>query len=194
MPNADAALGQDQCKARASPRDGAASSPPPQPPPPPARDSAPGALANGAKASARPALAGSGITMVDYAARLRDPAAEQQFESVDPHQLPPYAPPAPSQLRPGPAHRDTIPWYRDASDAPAQPQGAPRALGKTATQLQRSITPAQHVDQAWDSASGQPSATWAEPPAAPLPAPLRSALLWARDCPDYERWVVGQVN
>ena len=138
--------------------------------------------------------AGCGVTMVEHAARLCDPATEQEFESVDQAQQPPYAPPPCNARRPGLAHRDTIPWYGDVAAAPPRQLGAPRGLSKAATQQQRTVTPVQHIDQAWDQASGQPSAAWAEPPTAPLAAPIRNALLWARDRPDYEQWVIGQVH
>jgi hypothetical protein len=132
--------------------------------------------------------------VVEHAARLRDPVTEQEFEGVDHAQQAPFAPPPRIPRRPGPVHPDTIPWYGDAAAAPARHLGATRQCGKAATQVQRTITPVQHIDQAWDHANGQPSAAWAEPPTAPLAAPIRSALLWARDCPDYEQWVIGQVH
>ena len=132
--------------------------------------------------------------MVDYAARLHDPAAEQEFDAVDTNQLPPYAPPPADPLSQQSARRDTIPWYAEDTAPPPQHPAAPGRAAKGFTQQQRAISPNQHVDMAWDRQQRQPAPQWAEPPAVRPPAPIRSALLWARDCPDYERWVIGQVQ
>ncbi|CAK0896809.1 unnamed protein product [Prorocentrum cordatum] len=107
---------------------------------------------------------------------------------------PPYAPPPCAAWRPGLPRPGAIPWCGGAAAAPPRPLGAPRRCGKAATQLQRTIALVQHIDRAWGHANGQPLAAWAEPPTAPLPAPIRSALFWARDCPDYEPWVIGQIQ
>ena len=96
--------------------------------------------------------------MVDFAAALRCPAAEQEFAEVDRSQLPPYVPSRAFLQEAGTTSR---PWYGER----LQTQQHAAAPGRTPPALiaeQRRITPQQHIDSVWDTKKGCPLSARAE--------------------------------
>jgi hypothetical protein len=64
---------------------------------------------------------------------------------------------------------------------------------RASTAAARAVTPEQHVQAAWNEHSASPTSLCPRRVRPPPPAGIRSALLWQRDCPDFEGWVLGQV-
>lgn len=128
--------------------------------------------------------------MVQFAAALRRPEQEAQFAASDRRQLPPFQPRKDwESLRvSGP---DSIPWLREDTAEPAFAQRLPTS--KASTAAARTVSPEQHIRAAWDADKAQPTAACPRRTRRPPPAGIRSALLWQRDCPDFERWLLGQV-
>ena len=126
------------------------------------------------------------------AASLRKPEDEAAFEQIDATPLGKYNPPRACLRAQHSARRATIPW------PPQQPCRQPlhraRAGSRNVAAADRSLTPLDHIEAAWDLKTMQQRRADPVHEAASLPAGVKHALNWMKTCGDFEAWILTQLH